>query len=393
MEHDQESSYLARLIKTRNDLVKEREVIVSKRDAITSVAKSEGRDVLTDDETTEFRKHLTEVKRIHCGAKSKDDLISDLDEENQRRAELREGAAVAARAQGKLESITEQATYTKGAQRSFFKDIADIALGRDLAGHAAERLRRHEQDVRTLPEYTEYRTGLDTTEGDGGSFTPPAYLLDQYITFARPGRPFADIVVNEAVPAGTMQVNIPKITSGTAVNWQATQNSALGETDLEDTYVTGNVCTIGGNQTVSRQLLDQAGLAIDQIVFRDLVAAHAQFLDSSLWIGPGSQRPVYGRQQQRGPFSGIQTIATGGLTIQLRVCSCRQRDPVRVDLALRGTGRHPDAPAALGLASCRCWTRTTVRCSFRNPTGRSTSPVSPTGLRRKLSLAGCTTCR
>jgi len=313
MEQDQQDqSYLSRLIKTRNDLAKEVDVVKSKRDAIVDVARAAGRDVLSDDEDREFREFVTKIKGLDAEIKAKDVLIADLDEENQRKTELRAGAAIADRAKGKLESINESATYVKGGQNSFFKDLADVALNRDLAGHASERLRRHEQDVRTLPEYTEVRTGLNTTLDDGGSFVPPAYLLDQYIAFARPGRPFADLVVNEAVPAGTMQVNVPKITSGTAVGWQTSQNTALGETDLVDSYVTGNVCTIGGNQTLSRQLLDQAGLAIDQIVFRDLVAAHAQFLDSALWTGSGNSGQVQGVNN----ISGIQTVATGGLTIQ-----------------------------------------------------------------------------
>jgi HK97 family phage major capsid protein len=314
VEQEQESSYLSRLITTRNDLAKEREVVVSKRDAIVKVAKTENREVLNDDEDREFRGHVTDIKRIDAEMKAKDELIQDLDEENQRRADLRTGAAIAQRATSKLESVTEQAVYTKGSQRSFFKDLADIAMGRDLAGEAQDRLRRHQQDVRTLPEYQEYRLGLNTTSGagDGGTFTPPAYLLAEWIKYARPGRPFADIIPNEALPHGTMQVNVPKISTGTAVGWQATQNSALGETDLTDSYVTANVCTIGGNQTVARQLLDQAGIPIDTVVFGDLTAAHAQFLDAALYAGSGSSGQIQGLNT----LSGIQTVATGGLTIQ-----------------------------------------------------------------------------
>jgi len=313
MEQEQnDQSYLARLIKTRNDLAKEVDVVKSKRDAIVDVARSAGRDILSDDEEREFREFVTKIKGLDAELKAKDVLIADLDEENQRRSELRAGAAIADRASSKLESVNEQATYVKRGKNSFFTDLADVALGRDNSGHAQERLRRHQQDVQSLPEYAEYRTPLNTTVGDGGSFTPPAYLLDQYIPFARPGRPFADLVVNEALPGGTMQVNVPKINTGTAVGWQVNQNTALGETDLTDSYVTGNVCTIGGNQTISRQLLDQAGIAIDQLVFRDLVAGHAQFLDAQLWTGSGSSGQVQGVDG----LSGIQTVPAGGLTIQ-----------------------------------------------------------------------------
>lgn len=308
MEQEQrDNSYLARLIKTRNDLAKEVEVVESKRDAIVDVARAAGRETLNDDEDRDFREHVTKIKGLHAEISAKDVLIGDLDEENQRKAELRQGAAKAASASGKLE-VTEHATYTKGGSSRFFRDVADAALGDD---GAKARLARHEQDVRSLPEYAEYRTGLNTTSGTGGTFTPPAYLLDEWIKFARPGRPFADIVANEALPHGTMQVNVPKILTGTAVGYQTTQNTALGETDYTDGYVTGNVITVGGNQTVSRQLLDQAGIAIDTVVFGDLTAAHAQYLDAQLYSGSGSNQ-LLGINN----VSGIQTVATGGLTIQ-----------------------------------------------------------------------------
>lgn len=316
MEHDKETSYLARLISTRNDLAKEVEVIESKRDAIVRVAKEAGSEVLSDDEDREFRGHIADIKRIHAELSAKDELISELDDENKRRSELRAGAAKAASAAGKLESISEQATYTKGGHNRFFRDVADAALG-DTG--ARERLARHEQDVRSLPEYQEYRTstGLVTSgptgaTGLGGSFTPPAYLLDEWIKFARPGRPFADIVANEALPHGTMQVNVPKISGGTAVGYQTSQNSALLETDLTDQYVTANVVTVGGNQTVSRQLLDQSGIPIDTVVFGDLTAAHAQYLDAQLYTGAGSGGALQGIHT----LSGIQTVVTGGLSIQ-----------------------------------------------------------------------------
>lgn len=308
---NEEKSYLARLISTRNDLVKEAEVVESKRDAIHRVVKSEGRDILNDEEDREFRGHVKAIKVLHEEIRAKDELISDLDDENSRKQELREGAAKANSASGKLQSVTEGATYTKNSQRSFFRDLSDVAMGTDFAGEAQERLRRHQQDVRSLPEYAEYRTSLNTTSGTGGTFTPPAYLLADWIKLARPGRPFADIVANEALVHGTMQVNVPKISTGTAVGWQNGQNTSLTETDLTDSYVTANVCTVGGNQTVSRQLLDQSGIPIDSVVFGDLTAAHSQFLDAALYTGSGSAGQVLGIDN----LSGIQTVVTGGLTV------------------------------------------------------------------------------
>jgi HK97 family phage major capsid protein len=310
MDQDRDSSYLARLISTRNDLAKEADVAKSKRDAIVKVARDAGHEILSDDDDREFREYITEIKRLDAEIKDKDTLIADLDEEQQRKQDLRAGAAIAERASSRQASVTEQATYTKGSSRSYFADLAVVAQGRDTSGECAERLRRHAQDVASLPEYEEYRAGLNTTTGSGGSTVPPAYLLNEYITFARPGRPFADLVVNETLPEGTMQVNIPKMTSGSAVAWQATQNTLVQETDVADTYVTANVFTVAGQQTVSRQLLERSSVPVDGIIFRDLIAAHATYLDANLYTGSGTNQ-VQGINN----ISGIQTVATGGLTV------------------------------------------------------------------------------
>ena len=306
----EKTSYLERLISTRNELVKEREVAVSKRDAIVRVAEKAGREVLSDDEDREFREFVTEIKRIDAELKSKDELIAELNEENQRRQDLRAGAAIAERATASVK-VTEEATYAKGAPRSYFKDLVNVSLGRDSDGSSGERLRRHAQDVATDKGYAEYRTGINTTDGTGGYAVPPAWLMDQYITLARAGRPFANAVVNEALPPGTSSLNIPKILTGTAVLSQATQNTSVQETDLTDTSVQATVQTIAGQQILSRQLLDQSPISFDQIVFRDLTAAHAAYLDAQLWTGTGSSGQVVGVNNT----SGISTISVSNMGI------------------------------------------------------------------------------
>jgi hypothetical protein len=71
-----------------------------------------------------------------------------------------------------------------------------------------ERLRRHAQDVATSEEYTEYRD-LSRVDGAGGYAVPPAWLMDQYIELARPGRAFANLVQRQPLPGGTDSINIP----------------------------------------------------------------------------------------------------------------------------------------------------------------------------------------
>lgn len=306
---DQE--FLQRLIKQRTQSFEEREVLRNKRQAIIDVAKESGREKLSDTEDAEFRTFTTDIKKIDSTIEGLDERIAEISEEIERSGSIRAGQEKAGAAKRLVERVNEQVTYVRGGPNSYFRDLAMRAMGMDN-GEAAERLARHSVDVATAPEYNEYRTGINTTLGTGGAAVPPIYLMDQYVLFARAGRPFADAVPNEALPAGTNSINIPKITAGTATAWQTSQNSLVQETDLTDAYVTAPVWTIAGQQTLSRQLIDQSPVAFDQIVFRDLIAAHAAYLDAALWTGSGS-----GSAQVLGVnnTSGIGTIAVSNLGI------------------------------------------------------------------------------
>jgi HK97 family phage major capsid protein len=204
-----------------------------------------------------------------------------------------------------LQSIKETATYnphnaTGVNRRSFFKDLVAISLpGHDIGGEAAARLARHQDEMRNAGVEFESRTALNTTLDTGGSVVPPAYLLDQLITFARPSRPVANIVQQQALPQ-TMSVNVPKIMSGTAVASQASQNTAVTETDLTDSYVTSPVVSIAGGQTASRQLIEQSPLAVDEIIFRDLTAAFAAETDRQVLNTTGSGNTLTGILQTSG---------------------------------------------------------------------------------------------
>jgi HK97 family phage major capsid protein len=139
----------------------------------------------------------------------------------------------------------------------------------------------------------EQRTGLSTADGAIGEFSPPAYLLDIYVRYARPSRVTANLCSGFGLGAGSgfatgMQVNVPKITAGSSINPQASgQNTSLGEVDPETDYLSTQLVTYGNNVTVSQQLLDRAGVEIDQVVFSDMVAASAAALDLGVLTGTG----------------------------------------------------------------------------------------------------------
>jgi len=76
-----------------------------------------------------------------------------------------------------------------------------------------------------------------------------------------------------------LQLNIPKILTGTAVGVQTADNQPVVDVDLTDTFINAPVRTISGKQAVAIQLIDQSPIAFDDLVFRDLVAAHAAQTD------------------------------------------------------------------------------------------------------------------
>jgi hypothetical protein len=59
-----------------------------------------------------------------------------------------------------------------------------------------------------------------------------------------------------------MTVNISRITTATSVALQASENTAVSETNIDDTLLTENVQTAAGQQTLSRQAIDR-GTGVD----------------------------------------------------------------------------------------------------------------------------------
>ncbi|RNM13290.1 phage major capsid protein [Nocardioides pocheonensis] len=170
---------------------------------------------------------------------------------------------------------------------SFFLDMRNAKLG-DWA--AADRLNRNEQ-ARGL----ESRAGdMTTVAGAGGQFAPPAWLVDQFVALARPGRVAANLATHDALPSGVSSLNLPKVASGAAVGVQATQNSALVDTAMTTTSVSSGVTTIGGRQIVSLQLLQQSGIPFDRVILGDLAADYAKQLDTQFLYGSGASGQLRG---------------------------------------------------------------------------------------------------
>lgn len=181
----------------------------------------------------------------------------------------------------RVEVVSNEAVYRKDRpERSYFRDLYLSKVSGDSA--ATERLAQH-----SLHVATDARDN-NTTDTTGGEFVPPLWLVDEYVAKARAGRVTADLCNKFPLPAGTDSINVPAITTGTSVAAQATQNTAVSETDLVTATVSAPVRTYGGISDCSVQLVEQSPVAFDQIIFSDLASAHAKAIDTAIISGTGA---------------------------------------------------------------------------------------------------------
>ncbi|MEU6279501.1 hypothetical protein [Streptomyces sp. NPDC047028] len=171
----------------------------------------------------------------------------------------------------------EERTYRPDQDRrgsAFERDVAAAFLGdyeaRDrLARHMAEeRAERGDQLVRAA--------GTGAFSG----LVVPQYLTDLYAPAAAARRPFADAIRGHDLPAQGMTVNLSRITTSTSTDLQ-TENSAVDETNIDDTLMTINVQTNAGQQTLSRQAIER-GSGVEPVVLDDLFRQYSTTLDSTL---------------------------------------------------------------------------------------------------------------
>lgn len=187
----------------------------------------------------------------------------------------------------KVEIRREQKVYEKGdARSSYFRDLYLAKIKGDSA--AQDRIQRHGQQVDV-----ELRD-ISTTDTAGGEFVPPLWLVDEYAALARAGRVTADLIGSRPLPGGTDSISVPRITTGSAVAVQATENNTIQETDLVTDSVSSDVTTIAGMEDVSVQLLEQSPIAFDQVIAGDLAADYARKFDQQILAGSGSSNQLNG---------------------------------------------------------------------------------------------------
>lgn len=261
-------------------LLEQRTSLVTQRDA-----------VFVDPTTWELRSEVTEelaaeAVRLDTEIRTIDDRLPDLEEQLARdqQAELatrRLGPALSAPSSPAVRVGNEPLTYRRGGAHSYFRDLA---LSRQEGGAdaaALERLQRHSVEVQTLREQAglETRANMNRTDGTGGEFVPPLWLIDQYVALARAGRVTADLCRKMPLPPGTDSINLPTVATGSTAAEQA-DGGSVSKTDITTGSKAAAVTTIAGQQVFAIQLLDQSPGNVDEVVFADLTADLAVKVDA-----------------------------------------------------------------------------------------------------------------
>ena len=268
---------------------KRRNKAIAETKAILSIASQEGRANLTAEED----ERIAQLAVARDGAKADAEGIkAKLANANRVKAEELEnsraneqvtatGVQLPARQYDQVARVgIEERTYHPGTDPTggaFLRDVAHQFLFGEV--QASTRLARHMQEERVerTIELSERAAGTGAFAG----LTVPQYLTDMYAPNAAALRPFADVCNRHPLPAAGMSVNISRITTATSVAIQASENTSVSNTDIDDTLLTINVQTAAGQQTLSRQAIER-GTGVEGVVMDDLFRRYSTTLDSTL---------------------------------------------------------------------------------------------------------------
>jgi len=268
-------SYLDKVIERRDE-------VKAEIDAVLEAVAAEDRTDLTEEETKKVDALVEESRSLDV----KIDKFKAQADADAKASEARSALAGVAMPKASVSVTREERTYRPDNGTSFVRDAFNAQIRGDFA--ASDRLARH------MAEEVKERRDVDTGNFEG--LVIPQYLVDLAAPLARAGRPTADFATNQMpLPPAGMTLNISRMTTGTSTAIQETQNTAVSETDADDTLLTVNVRTIAGQQDLSRQAIER-GTGIDQFVVADLVRSYHTTLDAQVLNGTGNN----------GQFKGIR---------------------------------------------------------------------------------------
>jgi HK97 family phage major capsid protein len=231
---------------------------------------------------------------------------------------------------------------------------------------------------------------LNRTDGTGGFFVPPAWLLDDYAAVPRAGRPFVEGLRQIPLPAGTDSINVPLILTGTAVAAQTADNAAVQSTDLTDGSVNAPVRTIAGQQDIALQLIEQSPIAFDEIVFADLTADYWFKCETQAFSGSGAAGQIKGILNASGIGTTTYTDATPTVPeLYPKVAGACPRRARHARCRSTPAGSIPAATTGCRQRSTRRAARWSSRRSRARSTRSARSTAPPAAAAARTCRCGC----
>jgi HK97 family phage major capsid protein len=309
--------------------IAERATKQAELDAVIATPETEARD-LNADEATRFAELRDALKAIDAELTPLEERVSDLQAEADRRDAIAKRAKESG-AHSPAKVLSEARTYRQQGNHSFLSDAYAAEFGGSY--EARDRLAQHmkEESIESRAVGTGAFAGL----------TIPQYLVDEFAPLARAGRPAANAVRSATLPSEGMTISLSRITTGTATGVQATENSAVQNTDIDDTKLDVPVVTIAGQQDVSRQALERS-TNVEQVIMGDLLGDYAVRLDGQVLNGSGVSGQALGILQTAGINAVTYTDASPTVgEFYAKLADAVQRVPGNRYLPATGILMHP----------------------------------------------------
>lgn len=215
---------------------------------------------------------LEELKAKFDESEAVANELKDKVELYERTQKAREVAIPDVSEESTVEVKSEPATYRRNGEFSMFKDMYRRDVQSDSA--AGERLERHSREMSD-------KFDLSSTDSAGGYLVAPVYLQDEFVDLAAANSIVANTIGTSSLPPNTDSINIPALSTGTAVAAQS-DNGGVQETDATFSTLAADVKTIAGMQDVSQQLVDRSVPGIDEVIFADLAKRFAISWDTAV---------------------------------------------------------------------------------------------------------------
>lgn len=303
-------------------LLDERAQAQEARSAIYTAAEARAADEATDDdgaltpeEDTQFnelRARITAIDEERTTLAAELEALEDEQRQDDAAAEMRgrygagrEDTVGGTTSGGTVTVTNEERIYRSGpGGPNFLMDAWAIHTNR-ADEEVRERLRRNRlQCIDDLP--VEQR---DIGVAAFGALVTPQYMTELFAKVLRSGRIFLSQVRSLPLPEIGQTITIPRGTTGTAVAVQASEGTAVQETDFDETDLTVNVRTYAGQQDVSRQALER-GVGTEAILMEDLVRDYATKLNIGTMFDDGTSGTHLGLTETAGIHAVTYTDAS-----------------------------------------------------------------------------------